>query len=64
MKRTLGLLFAALALAAEAFPVKPGNPGFPYSVPGSFLTVGKNVQGKYMFRAPAGKCLDRIDGRR
>lgn len=47
---------AAIALAAATAPaaVEVGNPGFPYSVPGSFLTVGRHVHGKYMFRSATG----------
>jgi len=50
-------LIAALMLTgavADAAPVEVGNPGFPYSVPGSFLTVGRHEQGKYNFRANTG----------
>ena len=49
------LLFAFSAcLMASAGPVKVGNPGFPYSVPGSFLTVCRCEKGKYMFNTYPG----------
>ena len=43
------LTFFACALMSFAEPVKVGNPGFPYSVPGSFLTVCRCENGKYKF---------------
>lgn len=54
-----GGVFAAAALlcavcSLSAAPIKVGNPGFPYSVPGSFLTVGVQKQGQYMFRSLSG----------
>lgn len=44
----------ALAAATATAAVSVGNPGFSYSVPGSFLTVGRHVHGKYMFRSATG----------
>ena len=42
------LVAAVATCAAFAKPVKVGNPGFPYSVPGSFLTVSVQEKGKYL----------------
>ena len=44
----------ALAAATAKASVEVGNPGFPYSAPGSFLTVGRHENGKYMFRSASG----------
>ena len=44
----------ACVLMSFAEPVKVGNPGFPYSVPGSFLTVCRCEKGKYMFNTYPG----------
>ena len=48
------LVAAVATCAAFAKPVKVGNPGFPYSVPGSFLTVSVQEKGKYHFNAHSG----------
>ena len=45
---------AAIAVSAFAVPVSVGNPGFPYSVPGSFLTVSRQEKGKYHFGSVSG----------
>ena len=45
---------AAIAVSAFAVPVSVGNPGFPYSVPGSFLTVSRQEKGKYHFGSASG----------
>ena len=50
----VAVLSAAVAASADAEPVKVGNPGFPYSVPGSFLTVCRCENGKYMFNTYPG----------
>lgn len=60
-----GRLIASLAvlvssLMALAAPVKVGNPGFPYSVPGSFLTVCRCEKGKYMFNTYSGLWLRNV----
>ena len=52
-----GFAFVAAVVAAAvavAAPVQVGNPGFMYSVPGSFLTVGRCEKGKYMFNTYPG----------
>ena len=41
-------------VSAFAVPVSVGNPGFPYSVPGSFLTVSRQEKGKYHFGSASG----------
>ncbi len=52
---TFTALVALVATCATfAEPVKVGNPGFPYSVPGSFLTVCRCEKGKYMFNTYPG----------
>ena len=48
------LIVFACVLMSFAEPVKVGNPGFPYSVPGSFLTVCRCEKGKYMFNTYPG----------
>jgi len=56
-KHYLGALALASIMsltAAVAAPVKVGNPGFPYSVPGSFLAVNKQLAGKYNFNSHPG----------
>ncbi len=50
----VAVLSATVAVSADAEPVKVGNPGFPYSVPGSFLTVGRHEKGKYKFNTYPG----------
>ena len=50
----VAVLSATVAVSADAEPVKVGNPGFPYSVPGSFLTVGRHEKGKYWFNTHSG----------
>ena len=55
VRRLVFVAFAGcVAFASSAAFVEVGNPGFPYSVPGSFLTVGRHEQGKYMFRSATG----------
>ena len=44
----------ACVLMSFAEPVKVGNPGFPYSVPGAFLTVCRCEKGKYLFNTYPG----------
>ena len=58
----VALMAVAGAIAAGAVPVKVGNPGFPYSVPGSFLTVCRCEKGKYMFNfmSPEGMMPDMV----
>ena len=65
MKRRSATSLAAIAAAAMTFvssaaPVKVGNPGFPYSVPGSFLTVCRCEKGKYMFNTYSGLWLRNV----
>ena len=61
LSRVCGALVAVSAgglvgpsFAASARPVKVGNPGFPYSVPGSFLTVSRQIKGRYSFNTFSG----------
>lgn len=51
---------AAMAFSVQAAPVKVGNPGFMYSVPGSFLTVGKCEKGRFSFKNDSGLWLRNV----
>ena len=42
------------ATVSNAAPASVGNPGFPYSVPGSFLTVSWQEKGKLWWESPTG----------
>ena len=54
------LAMISCAMLAFAEPVKVGNPGFPYSVPGSFLTVCRCEKGRYMFNTYPGLWLRNV----
>ncbi len=56
----MALVAAVATCAAFAKPVKVGNPGFPYSVPGSFLTVSCLERGKYHFNTHPGLWIRNI----